>query len=277
MLADVFASGMNLGDYDYIEAANILDDQLDRMNSYVTNHMAQTDVHSTVTGMNPADISSALTSIRSVDMERIFAMIGTFYLTKDSEKVVAIYQQLAEDKEKAAAQYDEEAASLKTMIQNFKKDKQTVVLGNMGTDPIALTSENEQYNKFVTQYIDAGTNAANARQDANYYRSEAERFSAAGPLPSGYSAEKEKATKAIGLLKDKLVYWTKIINDTAEDYNSQATYQHYMEQLLPLAVLRFTRGRHQSGTGSRYWRADRSDPRHSCRTAERVYEGGLFR
>lgn len=233
VLADVFASEFDLEQYDYIQAADILSDQLERMKLYVDNRMPQTNVDSTVTGMNPADISRALESIHTVDMERIYTMIGAFYLTKDPGKVVALYEQLALDKEKAAAQFYEEAASIKSAIVNYKKDEQTIVLGNMSSQPINLKNENKEYNDLVTKYIEAGTKAANAAEDGRYYRSESERFKVSQPLNRENSLKAAQAEDSIKLLKDKLVYWTNIINETSKDYYSQATYQHYAEQLMP--------------------------------------------
>jgi len=233
MLADVFASEFDLNQYDYIQAAAILNDQLERMELYVNRHMPQTDVHSTVTGLNPADISSALESIRTVDMERIYTMIGAFYLTKDPNKVVARYEQLAEDKEKSAAQFSEEAAAIKSAIIGYKNDGQTIVLGDMSSAPINLTNENKQYNELVNQYIEAGTKASSASEDAVYYRSEAERFRTALPANRENSLKAALAEDSISLLKGKLIFWTGIIKDTSKDYYTEATYQHYVEQLMP--------------------------------------------
>ena len=233
VLADVFASDFDLNQYDYIQSADILNDQLERMELYVENHMPQTNADSTITGLNPADISSALKSIRTVDMERIYTMIGAFYLTKDPTKVVALYEKLAEDNEKAAAQYTEEAASIKAAIANFKKDDQTIVLGNMSTEPLNLKNENEAYNDLVTKYIEAGTKASSAAEDAKYYRSEAVRFQTALPTNRENSLKAAQEEESINLLGDKLGYWTGIINETAKDYDSQTTYQHYAEQLMP--------------------------------------------
>ncbi len=231
-LANVFKEDFSLEKYDYIQAADILNDQLERMEIFVRLYMPQTNTQSTVTGMNPQDIASALASIRSVDMERIYTNIAAFYLAQDTNKAVAIYEQLAQDKEKEAAQYGEEAAAIKKVVAEYKKDDQTIVLGNAGSAPIQLTTENEQYNKFVTQYIEAGTKAANAAEDAAYYQAEAERFKAA-PAQSAAGSEADNTAESILLLKDKLVYWTEMMNETAQDYYNQVTYQRYAEQLMP--------------------------------------------
>ena len=233
VLANVFADDFDLDQYDYIQAADILNGQLERMETYVQVHIPQTSVHSTVTGLNPADISSALESIRTVDMERVYTLIAAFYLTKDPNRVVAVYEQLAEDKEKAAAQYTEEAAALKSAIASFKKDQQTIVMGGNNSAPINLTTENKQYNAFVSQYIEAGTKAVNASEDAKYYRSEAERFRAALPTTRENSLKAAETEDSIKLLQKKLIYWTDKINETATDYYSEATYQKYAEQLMP--------------------------------------------
>jgi CRISPR/Cas system-associated protein Cas7 (RAMP superfamily) len=146
---------------------------------------------------------------------------------------VALYEKLAEDNDKEAAQYTEEAASIKAAIANFKKDDQTIVLGNTSTEPLNLKNENKAYNNLVTKYIEAGTEASSAAEDAKYYRSEAVRFQTALPTNRENSLKAAQAEESINLLRDKLDYWTGIINDTARDYDSQATYQHYAEQLMP--------------------------------------------
>lgn len=236
VLANIFASDLKLDEYDYIQAAEILNGQLERMELYVNHHMLQTEIHSTVTGLNPVDIRTALTSIRNVDMEWIYSMIGAYYLTKDPAKVVALYEQMAEDKENAAAQYKEQAEAIKAAIMNFKKGEPTVVLGDMGEAPINLSSEDPEYNKLVTQYIEIGTLASSAAEDGRYYRSEAERFRTAIPLNRENSVKAAQVGDTIALLREKLINWTAVINETAQDYYSEATYQHYAEQLMPSRI-----------------------------------------
>ncbi len=235
ILADVFADSfhLDLEDYDYIQAANILNDQLTRMESFVTFHLPDTDSTSTVTGVNPADISSALSSLRTVDMEGILTRIGAFYLTKSPAKVVALYEQMAEDKEKESAKYKEEAAAIRIALLGYKKNDQTIVLGNAGQEQITLTSENDDYNQLVNQYVEAGVKSANASEDAAYYRGEALRFQSTVPQNSVNSTQAKQVTEDMALLKDKLVYWTGIINDTSQDYLDQSTYQQFAEQLMP--------------------------------------------
>ena len=246
-LSDVVGKSVDLSKYDYIEAANILDEQLAQMESFVKNNMEKVDTNtienanvdsdtktsSEVAGMNPQDFSEALSSIRSVDMEGIFAMIGTYNLTKDSTKVVAVYNQLAADKAAKETQYEKEAAAVKAAMANSSKNKATIVLGDVGSNPVSLNSENDQYNDFVLQYIEAEKSAVKARADAKYYRAEAERFSRVAVSNNQQSPEVKAVAASISLLNNKLAYWTQVINNVTEEYNAQITYQKYLEQLLP--------------------------------------------
>jgi tetrahydromethanopterin S-methyltransferase subunit F len=233
VLGDVFAPGLDLDQYDYIQAAEILNGQLERMEVYVDLRMPRTDVHSVVTGLNASDIASALDSIRTADMERLYTMIGAFNLTKDVVRASALYEQMAEAREETAAQYREEANSVRAAITSYKKDQPTVVLGEIGAAPVNLTSESPEYNRLVTQYVEAATLAVNAAEEARYYRAETERVQASGALSPEMAAKAAEAEVVIESLRDKLVDWTAVINRTMQDYYSETTYQRYAEQLMP--------------------------------------------
>lgn len=237
VLSDLFAEDFSLDQYDYIQAADILDGQLDAMESYINLNLSGRDFSSPRTGYSIEDLKDIIQSVRSLEMEQLYTKIAAFHVTKDAGKSVAIYESMAEKKEKQAAQRSEEAAALKDAVVNFKANEQTLVLGTGSEEPVKLRTESEQYNSFISQYIEAGAAAKTAEADALYYRNEAERFrqmAAAGvSLPASGADVVKETEDLIGKLKVKISFWTGIINETVEDYYATVNYQKYAEQLVP--------------------------------------------
>lgn len=235
-LPDLFAEDFSLDNYDYIQAADILDSQLTGMEEYVRT-FNDSNFTSPGTGYSAADLLNTLQAVRNVELEQIYTKIAAFNVTKDAGKSVAIYEYIAEEKEKQAAQKSEEAAALKDAIVNFKANEQTVVLGNGAGEPLTIKTESEQYDRFVSRYIEAGAAAQSAAADAAYYRNEAARFLAMEGNPQAISGPDSQAANdvddLIGRMKDKIIYWTEVINRASEDYYTAASFQQYAEQLIP--------------------------------------------
>lgn len=240
VLPDVFAEEFSLEAYDYSQAAGILDDQLTTMASYVDTYVKDSNFNSPQTGLSKGDLQNALNAIRTVELEQLFAKISGYHITKDAQNVVAIYERMAEKKDRQAAKSNEEAVAIKGVIENFNGNEKTVIMGNNAGEPITVKTESQQYNDFVLQYISAGTMATVASADAQYYRAQGEKFKnvlagaeGAGTINGPESKVGKEAQQSIERIKEKLIYWTEVINITIADYFDQTTAEKYVEQLVP--------------------------------------------
>ena len=233
VLADVYANDFSLDKYDYIQAADLANNQLNSMEEYINTNMTNSEFNSVVTGLSKADLNNAVEAIRRVEVEQLYTKIAAFYITKDAGKSVAIYEKLADNKDREYSQSIEEATALFGLVQNFKGNEQTLIVGDSTNEPLALKTQNAQYDNMVSQYILAGSKAASAAADAAYYRAESERFKSADIL-SGEGSDEAKESEALILrIKKNLIYWTGMINKTTRDYYSEETYQKFSEQLIP--------------------------------------------
>lgn len=240
VLPDVFAEEFSLEEYDYSQAAGILDDQLTTMGNYVDTYIQDSNFNSAQTGLSKEDLQNALNAIRTVELEQLFAKIAGYHITKDAENVVAIYERMAEDKERQADKSNEEAVAIKGVIENFNGNEKTVIMGNNAGEQITVKTESQQYNDFVLQYISAGTMATAASADAGYYRAQGEKFKAVlagaegtGTINGPESKVGKEAQQSIERIKEKSIYWTEVINITIADYFDQTTAEKYVEQLVP--------------------------------------------
>lgn len=233
ILADTFAGDFSIDKYDYVQAADLLNEQIMNMEQYVERNMTDNTFTSKKTGMSKVDILDTLEAIKDVDIEMLYTKIAVSYATKDAAKSVAVYEKLAEDKEKAYSKSNEEANSLYALINNFKAPEQTLVINNGAGDSYTLKNQNEQYDSMVTRYIQAGTKATTALADANYYSVEAERFKNSGTFAGPESKVAKEITKLLNVTKKNIAKGMIVLNATVKDYHDNKAYQKYAEQLIP--------------------------------------------
>ena len=234
VLANVFAQDFSLDEYDYIQMADLINQQLATMDNYVRANVWDSSFTSQTTGLSRDDLLAVMESIRAVEIEMIYTKIAANYITKDAAKSVAIYERMAENKDRITSQRAEEGALLYTMIENFDNTSQTLIIGNE-SQTFDLSNQSRQYDSMVTRYIGAMNSSSNARADAAYYRVEAERFRNVEFVSGPESESAQEVQLIIEKALEKTVYWTQVVNETVKDYNRQESYQRYAEQIFPAA------------------------------------------
>lgn len=236
-LPSAFDSDVNLEDYDYIQAADILNTQLAQMENYV-------DTSAGMSGTNAEqreEIRDVLGSIRSVEMEVLYTNIAAHYLTKDPQKIEAVYQQMVTDQKQLAAQKAEEADALMNTIVNWRDSREKIIIGDVRETTLELKTASGTYDQLILDYTAAKNRESRARAEADYYTRQGERFANASQekLMNGASTlEAQQALQSIRTIKEKLVYWTNEINRINTEDWWAAMYQRYAEQIVPAGVYR---------------------------------------
>jgi capsular polysaccharide biosynthesis protein len=238
-LASVFSEEESLDSYDYIRIADMADKQIRDMQAYVTLHLKDSAFRASSTGLSRVDIESALTSMRTVDIEMLYARIASNYITKNAGQSAAVYEEIAKEEGQIWLQNNERAFSLLTLLKNYQKQIQAAVIGSAtetetpSVETVPLEIKDPQYDRMVTQYIDASTKSSTAAANADYYRNEAERFRSAETLSGPGSKAAQDADVLCDKIKKNLIVLTKNINDTVSDYYRAINRQKYVEQLIP--------------------------------------------
>ncbi|QHI71306.1 YveK family protein [Aminipila terrae] len=233
VLADTFAGDFSVDKYDYIQATDLMNEQIQIMEQYTKNCITDDNFTSQVTGMSKANILNALEAVRDVNIELLYTKIAVSYATKNAAKSVAIYEKLAEDKQREYSKSNEEASSLYALITNFKVPEQTLVINNSTGGAFSLKKQNAQYDSMVTRYTVAAGRATTALADSNYYAAEAERFRNSDTFSGADSQEAKEIVKLLDLTKKNVTQNMKVINKTVKDYYNEKAYKKYAEQLIP--------------------------------------------
>lgn len=232
VLSNLFTEDFDISKYDYIQAVDLLSSELDVAKAYVEGSIADENFVSKRTGKSKEDLLNNIQSIKEVNIEFLYTKIAMNYLTKDMGRSAAIYEKLAENKDVIAAQKYEEASAVAGLIQTYKKNDKITVLGNGMQEPFELKQGDATYDKLVERYVAAKSSSSAAAADAAYYRNEASRFSQITTANKDEKLIKETESLIAAAVK-KAKIEIDSINHTVKDYYNQATYEKYVEQLLP--------------------------------------------
>ncbi|MBR6107697.1 MAG: lipopolysaccharide biosynthesis protein [Oscillospiraceae bacterium] len=219
-------------DYDYAEAVDMFSDSLGKLRRYV-NSLATDDTtrfRSTATGYTFADLRDTINTVSDLDLDLISSYISVNNVTKDKERVQAYYEYRIENLTRNKKEYEEKLASLEASIESYVKDD-IYIFGN-GNDDINTQSSvaSEQYDKMITQKINAQSDLSHTTQQIEYYK---QRLVALRKTTVGSTDKKKKVEEDLAKLNEKVVNITELVKETADDYYRNVSLANAYSVLVP--------------------------------------------
>jgi hypothetical protein len=228
-------TALDYTDYDYAEAIDVFSNTLSTLSSYVDS-LADDDTtrfRSSTTGYTFSDLSEAINTLSSVDLDVISSYITVNNVTKDKDSLIDYYQYRIESltRDKAIAQ--DSLDTLTETINNYEKD-QIIIFGN-GTEDTNTQSTvaSEEYDKLIQQKINAQKQLSTDTQQISYYN---QRISA---LKGKTAASDEKVARVeedLAALSDKVNTLIDSVNDTANEYYEKVSFANAYSILVPAST-----------------------------------------
>lgn len=223
---------LDYNDYDYSEAIDVFRTTLSTLNSYVAN-LADDDTtrfRSKQTGYTFADLSEAIKTLSSVDLDVLSSYIHVNNVTKDKEASIDYYQYRIETLEREKIVSQENLNNITALIENYVKDD-IYIFGN-GTDDTNThsTVASEEYDRLIQQKINAQNTLSTDKQQIEYYKNRIT------DLKSRNTASKEKVEKAeadLASLNEKINKLIDQVNITADEYYSTVSFANAYNILVP--------------------------------------------
>lgn len=223
---------LDYNDYDYSEAIDVFRTTLSTLNSYVAN-LADDDTtrfRSKQTGYTFADLSEAIKTLSSVDLDVLSSYIHVNNVTKDKEASIDYYQYRIETLEREKIVSQENLNNITALIENYVKDD-IYIFGN-GTDDTNThsTVASEEYDRLIQQKINAQNTLSTDKQQIEYYKNRIT------DLKSRNTASKEKIEKAeadLASLNEKINKLIDQVNITADEYYSTVSFANAYNILVP--------------------------------------------
>lgn len=156
--------------YDYPEYAMLAESQLKVIRSYLEAKATKApDFRSKETQMTFGDIISQLEVLESIDLNSIQALINSFVLTKDSDKLIATYENRILKLQLDVEKNEQQAKSLREQANTYKKDSNVMIMGDGTGTTVPMTEPSETYDNLVEQAAAKTAQATAMKADIEYY------------------------------------------------------------------------------------------------------------
>ncbi|HBI84935.1 MAG TPA: lipopolysaccharide biosynthesis protein [Ruminococcus sp.] len=225
----------NYKDYDYPEAVDMFNSSLGALKRYV-NSLASDDTarfRSTATGYTFADLHDTISSVQTLDLDKLNSYITLNNVTKDKDRLEATYEYRIESLQREQTALETRLKSIVESIEAYEKED--IFIFGAGTDDTNLQTKggSEQYDKMISQKLSVTTELAEAKRDIEYYK---ERVSVLRATKVG-SADKVKVVEGeLASLDTKLKDLVTLVNDTANDYFQNVSLSNSYSVLVPAST-----------------------------------------
>ena len=136
----VTANLIDYKDYDYAEAMDLLETQMEIMQSYVSERRDQApEFRSSGTGLSFGDISMALDAISEIDIANLNSYIESHTLTKDVSRQREYYEYRIKKYNMDIAECQIELSNIQSVIDKYQKDPLVIVSSQESTKEIEQT------------------------------------------------------------------------------------------------------------------------------------------
>lgn len=202
-------------EYDYAEALDMLETQIEIMVNYVDERREQApEFRSAATGLSFGDISTALDTVEGVDMAKLSSYIESNVLTKDRERQREYYEYRIKQYNMDIAECQVQLNNVQSVIDKYQKDPVVIVSSQETTQQLEQT--NEYYDQLLQQKLDISARIAKLNTDLN------ETYVLLNAINSttvqSSQADFEYADQLMDSIAQTIANWADLIEETTEEY-----------------------------------------------------------
>lgn len=146
-------SVLNVESYDYLQAADMIENGIDTMEAYVTAKQEQApDFRANSTGLSFSDLANSIDAVRQLDLNNFISFVQSNNLTKDAGVQVDYYSYQIRQYNLEIQELQSQLADVERTIQAYEKDP-VIVMSNQ--DSVTETSQkNEYYDRLLANKLE---------------------------------------------------------------------------------------------------------------------------
>lgn len=217
-------------DYDYAEALDMLETQIELMQDYVSERRDQApEFRSSVTGLSFGDISKALDTVEGIDIANLNSYIESHMLTRDRERQIEYYEYKIKKYNMDIAEYQVQLSNVQSVIDAYQKDPIVIVSAQETTQQIEQT--NEYYDKLLQQRLDLSEKIASLNTDLNetYTLLNAANSTDKKNIQDEYDYADEKMTATA----ETIAKWADLTEQTTQEYYTTTLFSNAYKISVP--------------------------------------------
>jgi len=226
----VTANLIDYSDYDYTEAMDMIETQVEIMQNYVGERRNQApEFRSSATGLSFGDISMALDTISEVDIANLNSYIESHTLTKDVDRQREYYEYRIKKYNMDIAEKQVELSNIQSVIEKYQKDPLVIVSSQESTQEISQT--NEYYDSLLQQRLEISSDIAslNTKLNETYTLLNATN----GVTGKNSQEEYDYVDGKMAGLAQTIANWATLTEQTADEYFSTTLFSNAYKISVP--------------------------------------------
>ena len=217
-------------DYDYAESIDLVTTQIDIMLSYVRERMKDApDFRASSTGLSFEDIVTSLEFVKTVDINRLSAIVQSQSLTKDRSRQVEYYEYMIRNCSNKLSELQTRLDSITDTVNTYEKDPVVIVSNSDST--MEYSQKNEYYDSLITQQQDLTRQIAQTNTSLNQYYLLLTKLN-----EDETQADQESydyADALLSRLNTTISSWVKLTEDTTQEYYSTTLFSNAVKKTVP--------------------------------------------
>ncbi len=222
-------------DYDYERVIEVFDSTLASAQSYLNTLAAGDDTgfRSATTGYSFRDLSSAINTLRTEDLDWINSYVTVNNVTKDKDLLLTYYDYRIQSLERSKTAAQEKLVGIDESIAAYQKDTVLVMNNENGKD-MTVSQASDTYDNMIQQKINIQSQIADYTQDISYYTARSNSLRTATNTVT--NSQKKMVDERIEKLYTKVETLIDQVNVTADEYFENVAYANAFTVLVPANI-----------------------------------------
>ena len=221
---------INYEEYDYLEAIDMLQSQIDIMLSYVSERRDQApDFRSSTTGLAFGDIETSLRAVEDIELSSLASYVENLTLTKDKERMQEYFDYKIRKYNMELSELQTQLATVENTISTYVKDPVVIVSSQESTQEI--TQKNEYYDKLIEQKLSLNKQIASVNTKLNETYSMLKRMNEV--TSKNTQDQFNYADSLLQKVGTTISEWVTLTEDTTEEYYSTTLFSNAYKISVP--------------------------------------------
>ena len=239
--------------YDYSEYMLLVDTELKDIQTYLEDYISKSPTfRAKGTGMSFSDLKTQVEMLRNIDINNTQAIINTFNLTKDKERLISIYQDSIQKLALQITNQRQLAHSLREAANQYQKDKVLVMGGQDDEGKLEVPQGGENYDVLIEQALEAQQQANELQYDKEYYEDVLEKLGVRATEVEQETEENvavpqtdvtpyvKQVEESMEYIKGQLISLVEVINETVDEFYTTEVFKTSVKMDMPAMYQSYT-------------------------------------
>ena len=222
--------------YDYSEYILFIDNELKDIQGYLEDKQSENEAYrSKSTGMSFGDLETQVSMLRDIEINNTQALINTYTLTKNKERLVSIYQNNIRKLTSKVAEQQQMVQSLKKAANDYQKDQLVVMGKEAGEANVEVSQGSETYDQLIEQVLEAEQEANKLAYNKAYYEELLANLTVTNEDGAVIDTTPyvQQVETSIRYIQEQVGIIIDMINDTVDEYYRTEVFKNSVKMDMP--------------------------------------------